>query len=101
MFHADALGYAKGKCMPRAAVGGLGGEVRGRSRREAWRKFEQYIRPQVVEQYGLFLQGPLTEEDAYRSMRYGPLYGTWVLGYYFSERGLELRAVSGAEMSEV
>lgn len=68
-----------------AAVGGLGGEVRGGSQSEVWHKFEQYIRPQVVEQYGLFLEGPLNKEDACRSMRYDPLHGSWVLGFYFSK----------------
>jgi hypothetical protein len=66
-------------------MGGFGGEVRGRSQREVWHKFEQIIRPQVVEQYGLFLEGPLNKEDAYRSMRYDSLRGTWVLGFYFSK----------------
>lgn len=65
-------------------MGGFGGEVRGRTQREVWNKFEQYIRPQVVEQYGLFLEGPRTKEDAYRSMRFDPLHGAWVLGFYFS-----------------
>lgn len=66
-------------------MGGFGGEVRARSQREVWNKFEQYIRPQVVEQYGLFLEGPLTKEDAYRSMHYDALHGSWVLGFYFSK----------------
>ena len=66
-------------------MGGFGGEVRGRSQREVWHKFEQYIRPQVAEQYGLFLEGPLSKEDAYRSMRYDALHGSWVLGFYFSK----------------
>jgi hypothetical protein len=66
-------------------VGGLGGEVRGKTKDEAWAKFEQQIRSQVENELGLFLEAPLAREAAYRQMWKDKISGTWVLDYYFSK----------------
>ena len=66
-------------------MGGLGGELPGKTQDEVWTKFEEQIRPQVENEFGLFLDAPLAREAAYRQMWQDKLSGTWVLEYYFSK----------------
>ena len=66
-------------------MGGLGGEVRGKTKDEAWAKFEQQIRSQVENNFGLFLEAPLAREAAHRQMWKDETSGAWVLDYYFSK----------------
>jgi hypothetical protein len=66
-------------------VGGLGGEVRGKTKHETWTKFEQQIRSQVENNFGLFLDAPLDREAAYRKMWKDEISGSWVLDFYFSK----------------
>lgn len=66
-------------------MGGLGGEVRAVSQEEAWLKFENEVRAQVEERFGLFLDAPLTREAAFRKMWKDDRTGAWVLDYHFSK----------------
>lgn len=66
-------------------MGGLGGELRGKTKDEVWTKFEQQIRPQVETNFGLFLEAPLAREAAYQQMWKDESSGAWVLDYYFSK----------------
>lgn len=66
-------------------MGGYGGEIRAHSREAAWAKFDQEIRPEVEERFGLFLVAPLSREQAFNSIRRDPETHSWVLDYYFSK----------------
>jgi hypothetical protein len=66
-------------------LGGYGGEIRARSRESAWAKFDQEIRPEVEERFGLFLVAPLSREEAFQSIRQDPETLAWLLDYYFSK----------------
>jgi hypothetical protein len=66
-------------------MGGLAGEVRASTAEEAWLKFERGVRSQVEEQFGLFLDAPLTREAAFRKMWRDKKSDTWVLDYHFSK----------------
>lgn len=66
-------------------MGGLGGEVRGKTKHATWVKFEQQVRSQVENEYGLFPDAPLSREAAYRKMWKDETSGAWVLDYYFSK----------------
>jgi hypothetical protein len=66
-------------------MGGLGGEVRGATQEEAWMTFENEIHSQVEEQFGLFLDAPLTREAAFRKMWRDEKSGFWILDYHFSK----------------
>jgi hypothetical protein len=66
-------------------MGGLGGEVRGATQEEAWTAFENEIRSQIEERFGLFLDAPLTREAAYQKMWKDEKSGAWILDYHFSK----------------
>jgi hypothetical protein len=66
-------------------MGGLGGEVRAKTQDEVWVKFEKEVRPDVQERFGLFLDAPLTREEAYQTMWEDAKAHCWVLDYYFSK----------------
>jgi len=66
-------------------MGGFGGEIRAGTPEEAWRKFDEEIRPEVEERFGLFLEAPLTRKAALQSAREDPITNSWVLDYYFSK----------------
>lgn len=66
-------------------MGGYGGEIRARSRESAWAKFDQEIRPEVEERFGLFLVAPLSREEAFQSIWQESETHSWVLDYYFSK----------------
>jgi hypothetical protein len=66
-------------------MGGIGGEVRARTQEEVWTKFENQVRPEVEERFGLFLEAPKTREAAYQAMWQDPKSEWWVLQYYFSK----------------
>jgi hypothetical protein len=66
-------------------MGGLGGEVRGKTKDEAWTKFDEQIRSQVENAFGLFLDAPLAREAAFQKMWKDQSSGAWVLDYYFSK----------------
>jgi hypothetical protein len=66
-------------------MGGLGGEVRGATQEEAWRTFDNEIRSQVEERFGLFLDAPLTREAAFSNMWRDEKTGSWILDYQLSK----------------
>jgi hypothetical protein len=66
-------------------MGGLGGEVRGTTQEEAWMTFENVIRSQIDDRFGLFLDAPLTREAAFRKMWRDQKSGFWILDYHFSK----------------
>jgi hypothetical protein len=53
-------------------MGGIGGEVLGRTPDEAWMKFEKEVRPELEDRFGLFLEAPLTREAAFGRMWQDP-----------------------------
>jgi hypothetical protein len=66
-------------------MGGVGGEVRGKTREEAWAKFEDKVRPEIENRFGLFLEAPLSRETAIESMWQDREAHSWVLDFYFSK----------------
>jgi hypothetical protein len=66
-------------------VGGLGGEVRGGTPEEVWSKFEEEIKPEVEERFGLFLSAPLDRQAAFQAMRRDAEKNCWIMDYYFSK----------------
>jgi hypothetical protein len=66
-------------------MGGFGGEIRAKSRDEAWAKFENEVRPEVENRFGLFLESPPTRDVAFQTMWQDPESRCWVLDYYFSK----------------
>lgn len=66
-------------------MGGFGGEVRAKTPDEAWTKFENEVRPEVEERFGLFLEAPLNRECALKTMWQDRKTHCWVLDYYFSK----------------
>jgi hypothetical protein len=67
------------------SMGGFGGEIRGQTRDEIWMRFRDEVRPLAVDKFGLFLEAPLSKDDAYQSMRQDTETGSWVLDYYFAK----------------
>ncbi len=66
-------------------MGGIGGEVRAKTPDEAWTKFDEVVRPEVEERFGLSLEAPRNREDAFQSMWQDQNTHCWVLDYYFSK----------------
>jgi hypothetical protein len=66
-------------------MGGIGGEVRARAPDEVWAKFDQEVRPEIEERFGLILDAPLTRETAYQTMWHDAKSDWWVLDYYLSK----------------
>ena len=66
------------------SIGGVGGEVRAAIQAEVWTKFEEAVRSRIEEQFGLFLEAPLTREAAYEKMWRDEKSGAWVLDFRFS-----------------
>ena len=48
-------------------------------------KFEKEVRSQIEDEFGLFLEAPLTREAAYKRMWQEDSSGAWVLDYRFSK----------------
>jgi hypothetical protein len=66
-------------------MGGFGGEVTARTPDEAWATFSTEVLPQIESRFGLFLESPLTRDEAFRTMRQDPTSKYWILDYYFSK----------------
>jgi hypothetical protein len=47
--------------------------------------FENEIRSQIEERFGLFLDAPLTREAAFKKMWRDEKNGAWILDYHFSK----------------
>jgi hypothetical protein len=48
-------------------------------------KFREEVRSQIEDQFGLFLEAPLTREAAYENMWKDEKSGAWVLDLRFSK----------------
>jgi hypothetical protein len=66
-------------------MGGFGGEVRAKTPDETWTKFDEEVRPEVEQRFGLFLEAPLNREAAFKAMWQDLKTHCWVLDYYFSK----------------
>jgi hypothetical protein len=66
-------------------MGGIGGEIRGKTREEIWWRFRDEVSPLVIDKFGLFLEAPLSEDAAFQSMRHESETDSWVLDYYFAK----------------
>jgi hypothetical protein len=66
-------------------MGGLGGEIRATDRDKLWKKFRDDVRPFVTNQFGLIEEAPVTEKQAFDSMRFDPESGEWILDYSFTK----------------
>jgi len=68
-------------------MGGMGGEVRGKTKIEVYKKFRASVdRKHIEEATGLYMDaGNGTKPELYRSMRRDPATGEWVLYYHFGK----------------
>jgi hypothetical protein len=66
-------------------MGGIGGEVRAKTPDEAWIKFDEVVRPEVEERFGLSLEAPQNREAAFKAMWQDQTTHYWVLDYYFAK----------------
>ncbi len=65
-------------------MGGMHGEIYGKTKIEVWKKFEP-LRSRDNQPLGLYLETPLTKKEAYRKMTRDPQTGQWVLWYHFGK----------------
>ncbi len=68
-------------------MGGMGGEIRGKTKLEVYKKFRADIsRKDIEEGTGLYMDaGTGTKPQLYDSMRKDPATGEWVLYYHFGK----------------
>jgi len=66
-------------------MGGLGGQIRGRTKEELWQKFTDEVHSVAVERFGLFPEVPADQEQAFDRMRWDPAIQQWVLDFYFTK----------------
>jgi hypothetical protein len=68
-------------------MGGTGGEIRGKTKIEVYKKFRASINRQDIEdRTGLYMDaGAGTKPELYRQMRKDAATGEWVLYYHFGK----------------
>jgi hypothetical protein len=68
-------------------MGGMGGEIRGKSKLEVYKRFRAQVnRNKIEESYSLFMDaGTGGKQDLYRSMKKDEKTGEWVLFYHFGK----------------
>ena len=68
-------------------MGGTGGEIRGRTKLETYKKFRARINRKKVEgSTGLYMDaGTGGKQDLYRSMKKDDVTGEWVLYFHFGK----------------
>ena len=68
-------------------MGGMGGEVRGKTKLATYKKFRAKVnRKRIEERTGLFMDaGNGAKPDLYRSMKKDEATGEWVLHYHFGK----------------
>ena len=68
-------------------MGGMGGEVRGKTKIAVYKAFRAKVnRNRVEERTGLFMDvGNRTKPELYESMKKDPTTGEWVLRYHFGK----------------
>ena len=68
-------------------MGGMGGEIRGKTKLEVYKKFRARVhRKHVEERTGLYMDAGIgTKPELYRSMRRDEGTDEWVLRYHFGK----------------
>ena len=68
-------------------MGGMGGEIHGKTKLETYKKFRARIkRKKIEDSTGLYMDaGNGTKQDLYRSMKKDPVTGEWVLHFHFGK----------------
>jgi hypothetical protein len=68
-------------------MGGTGGEIRGKTKLDVYKKFRARVnRREVEERTGLYMDaGNGTKPQLYDSMQKDPATGEWVLYYHFGK----------------
>ena len=68
-------------------MGGMGGEIRGKTKLATYKKFRARIKRKAVEERTvLFMDaGNGTKQDLYRSMKKDTATGEWVLRFHFGK----------------
>ena len=68
-------------------MGGMGGEIRGKTKLEVYKKFRKSINREAIEERtGLHMDaGNGTKPDLYRSMKKDAATGEWVLYFHFGK----------------
>jgi hypothetical protein len=68
-------------------MGGMGGEIRGKTKLETYKKFRARInRKKIEDSTGLYMDaGNGSKPDLYKSMRKDPATGEWVLRFHFGK----------------
>jgi len=68
-------------------MGGMGGEIRGKTKIEVYKRFRAEVnRKDIEESTGLYMDaGTGTKPQLYDLMRKDPATGEWVLYYHFGK----------------
>jgi len=68
-------------------MGGMGGQIRGKTKIEVYKKFRAKVnRKEVEDRAGLYMDaGNGTKPEPYEKMRKDPTTGEWVLYYHFGK----------------
>lgn len=66
-------------------MGGMGGQIKGRTKEELWEKFNHDVQPVAVDRFGLFPEVPADEEQAFERMWWDAKAQQWVLDFYFTK----------------
>lgn len=68
-------------------MGGTGGEVRGKTKIEVYKKFRASVnRKDIEDSTGLYMDaGNGTKPELYQKMKKDPATGEWVLYYHFGK----------------
>lgn len=68
-------------------MGGMGGEIRGKTKLEVYKRFRAEVnRKKIEESYSLVMDaGTGGKQDLYGKMRKDPTTGEWILRYHFGK----------------
>ena len=68
-------------------MGGMGGEIRGKTKLETYKRFRAEVnRKEIEAATGLYMDAGIGEkQDLYKSMRKDDKTGEWVLYYHFGK----------------
>ena len=68
-------------------MGGMGGEIRGKTKLATYKKFRAKVnRKRIEESTGLFMDaGNRTKPEVYEAMKKDETTGEWVLRYHFGK----------------
>lgn len=66
-------------------MGGMGGQIKGRTKEELWDKFSRDVQPVAADRFGLFPEVPRDEQQAFNRMWWDAQGQQWVLNFYFTK----------------